>query len=51
MLRDPHQRINTTSFGHSKVSPYQQRVRALVANTPFKAMLLNRQKSLFLLRR
>src|SRR5258705_7944935 len=29
MLRDPPQWINTTSFGHGKLSPYQQRVRAL----------------------
>jgi hypothetical protein len=29
MLSDPLFRINTTNFGHGKLSPYQQRVRAL----------------------
>ncbi len=28
MLRDPRHRINTMSFGHGKLSPYQQRVRS-----------------------
>ena len=53
MLRDPHDRINTTSFGHGKLSPYQQRVRAsdLLSIsgviTPFYAILLHHSKSIF----
>ncbi len=47
MLNDPLYRINTTNFGHGKLSPYQQRVRALdllsisVIITPLKATLLH----------
>jgi len=53
MLRDPHHRINTMSFGHGKLSPYQQRVRAsdLLSIsgviTAFKAILLHHSKSIF----
>ncbi len=47
MLSDPLHRINTTSFGHGKLSPYQQRVRALdlllisAIITPLKVTLLH----------
>ena len=54
MLRDPHHRINTTSFGHGQLSPYQQqRMRASDqlsisgVITPFKAILLHHSKSIF----
>ena len=43
MLRDPHHWINTTSFGHGKVLPYQQRAPPMVT-TYFKAVLLQYSK-------
>jgi hypothetical protein len=53
MLNDPLYRINTTNFGHGKLSPYQQRVRALdllsisVIITPLKATLLHHSSPFF----
>jgi hypothetical protein len=35
MVRDPQHRINATSFGFGKLSPYQQRVRASPALVKF----------------
>ena len=46
MLRHAHHRINTTGFGHGKLLPYQQRVRAVVI-TFFKAILLHHLKIFF----
>jgi hypothetical protein len=46
MLRDPHDWINTTSFGHGKSLPCQQRVEAVVS-TFFKADLLHHLKNSF----
>jgi hypothetical protein len=50
MLRDPHQRINTTSFWAWQavaVPAAGAGIGMSVATTPFEAMLLHHSKSLF----
>jgi hypothetical protein len=47
MLRDQHDRINTISLRHRRISAYQQQVISLVI-TSFEAILLRRSKSFFM---
>jgi len=46
MLRDQHDRINTTSLRNRKLSPYQKPAIS-VAITKFKAIMLHHTKSIF----
>jgi len=48
MLRDQHDRINTTSLRNRKLSPYQKPAIS-VAITKFKAITLRHTKSIFLM--
>jgi len=47
MLRDQHDRINTISLWHRRISAYQQQVISVVI-TSFEAVLLRHSKSFFM---